>query len=431
MLMMQFDDSLISAPVLEDAIDRQPLMVPPETSVMDAIALMSQARGSSCMLAHGDRSPTLEAKTKSCCSCVLVMREAQLLGIFTERDIVRLAATGIDLATVTVTDVMAHPPITLPQATFQDIFAALFLFRRYRIRHLPIVDDGDRVVGIVSPESIRQVLRPANLLKLRRVADVMATQIVHSPLSASVLSLAKLMAARRVSCVVITEQDGDRSLVPVGIVTERDIVQFQTLQLDLAQVQAQTVMSTPLFLLKPEDSLWTAHCEMQQRHVRRLVVSWNWGNRLGIVTQTSLLRVFDPMEMYGVVETLQRTVHQLQTEKNTQLSATNPFLASQNLDDSAPPDTATAKDCIKLSDRLLVEPDPLAAALSGGSEIEIMTAQRLNTLFATLKMSLESAIADPTPPVDVVQGKIRQTLGHLDQLRSLIQQALKDCVEQR
>jgi signal-transduction protein with cAMP-binding, CBS, and nucleotidyltransferase domain len=111
------------------------------------------------------------------------------------------------------------------------------------------------------------------------------------------------------------EEETEDSFRPVGIVTERDIVQFQSLELELSKIQAQDVMSTPLFLLSPEDSLWTAHQEMQHRHVRRLVVSWNWGRGLGIVTQTNLLRVFDPMEMYGVIETLQRTVEQLEAEK--------------------------------------------------------------------------------------------------------------------
>jgi hypothetical protein len=99
-------------------------------------------------------------------------------------------------------------------------------------------------------------------------------------------------------------------------VTERDIVQMQAFQIDLPKTRAQTVMSTPLFLLSPEDSLWTAHQEMQTRRVGRLVVSWNWGQELGIVTQTSLLRVFDPMEMYGVIENLQQTIQQLEAERS-------------------------------------------------------------------------------------------------------------------
>jgi CBS-domain-containing membrane protein len=124
------------------------------------------------------------------------------------------------------------------------------------------------------------------------------------------------MAEFSVSCIVITQRDMNGNDLPVGIVTERDIVQFQAFQIDLLNTQADMVMSTPLFLLSPEDSLWTAHQEMQKRRVGRLVVSWNWGQGLGIVTQTSLLRVFDPMEMYGVIENLQQTIQQLEAERS-------------------------------------------------------------------------------------------------------------------
>ena len=144
----------------------------------------------------------------------------------------------------------------------------------------------------------------------------MTSKVIQASPTEKLLNLAKLMAEHRVSCVVIREELPSEPCLPVGIVTERDLLQFQALGVELSKVQAYEVMSTPLFLLSPEDSLWIAHQQMQQRHVRRLVVSWNWGLGLGIVTQTSLLRVFDPMEMYGVIETLQRSVQQLEAEKN-------------------------------------------------------------------------------------------------------------------
>ena len=76
--------------------------------------------------------------------------------------------------------------------------------------------------GIVSPESIRRVLQPANLLKLRRVSEIMSKAIIQAELNTSVLSAAQLMSQKRVSCVVITETLSDK-LIPVGILTERDI----------------------------------------------------------------------------------------------------------------------------------------------------------------------------------------------------------------
>jgi CBS domain-containing protein len=312
MPLMPIDNSLSWAPNLDDAIERHPLAVPPTTPLLEAITLIGQIRNQTSSQETDVLLPKKEVRT----SCILVMENRQLLGILTERDIVRLTAKSIDFATTTIADVMIHPIITLPQRSVQDIFAALFLFRRYRIRHLPIVDDQEQLVGVISHESIRQILRPANLLRFRLVSDVMNSQVIHAPLTSTILQLAQLMTEERVSCVVITQPDGQGNEKPVGIVTERDVVQMQALQIDLSQTQAETAMSTPLFLLSPEDSLWTAHQEMQTRRVGRLVVSWNWGKGLGIVTQTSLLRVFDPMEMYGVIENLQQTIQQLATERS-------------------------------------------------------------------------------------------------------------------
>jgi CBS domain-containing protein len=116
---------------------------------------------------------------------------------------------------------------------------ALFLFRRYRIRHLPIVDDQGQLVGVISHESIRQILRPANLLRFRRVSDVMTTQVVQAQLTATVLQLAQLMAEHRVSCVVITQRNSEDNDCPVGIVTEQNLVQFQAVQIDLHKTRAR------------------------------------------------------------------------------------------------------------------------------------------------------------------------------------------------
>ncbi|MEM8611375.1 MAG: CBS domain-containing protein [Cyanobacteria bacterium P01_H01_bin.105] len=298
--------------MMTDAIARQVLMVAPDWPVSRAIASMGSLR-SNCGVTDKDGSSNGRHA-----SCALIVEDQQIIGIFTERDIVRLTAEGTDLSSLTVADVMTSPVKTLQQSAFQDIFAVLFLFRRYRIRHLPIVDEQNQPIGIVTPDSIRRVLRPANLLKMRRVADVMSTNVIHASPTTSVMQLAQQMAQHRVSCIVIVEVDSQATasrelqvFMPMGIVTERDIVQFQALELNLQRLTAQDVMSTPLFLLEPTDSLWTAHQEMQARRVRRLVVSWNWGSGLGIVTQTSLLRVFDPIEMYGIIESLQHTLHQI------------------------------------------------------------------------------------------------------------------------
>ncbi|MBD1931475.1 CBS domain-containing protein [Trichocoleus sp. FACHB-69] len=365
---------------LEPAIERQPLTVAPDTLLVDVLALMSQLR-SSCVLPNRietdandvsedpirrnyqrsvasstsvfpERESVLDTADSSGCY-VLVIKGTQLVGVFTERDIVRLTAAGTSLINVKIGDVVIKTAITLRKSEAQDVFTALSLFRQHRIRHLPIMDDNDQIVGVVTNDSIRKALQPVNLLtRLRYVSDVMTSKVVHAPLTASVLDLAQLMAQQLVSCVVITEQGldiGDKGLgkspcnpqspipnpqslipnpqplIPVGIVTERDVVQFQALELDLSKTQAQDVMSTPLFCLRPSDSLWDAHQEMQRRRVRRLVVSSDRGQLLGIVSQTSLLQVLNPADMYNVIEVLQQAVE----ERTSALRNSNERLRSE------------------------------------------------------------------------------------------------------
>ena len=308
-------DQTLGTPPLTQAIDRDPLIVAPETRLSEVAALMYQT-------AHLDLKTSIDTGCGARSSCVLVMREQQILGIFTERDLVRLTALKIPMHSTCIAEVMHAPVLSMTEAALQNVFAALFLFRRHRIRHLAIVNSHDQLVGVISLDSIRHILRPTNLLKIRRVAEVMTQSVIVAPPTASILQLTELMSTHRISCVVIVEAFPDDEVQhPVGIVTERDIVRFQACGMEMHQTLAQTVMSTPLFVLNPEDSLWTAHQEMEHRQVRRLVVSWNWGRNLGIITQTSLLKVFDPIEMHDVIETLQRTLQQLGLDPNQILAS--------------------------------------------------------------------------------------------------------------
>ncbi|BAZ14932.1 histidine kinase like sensor protein [Calothrix sp. NIES-4071] len=304
---MQFNQPLIPEQSLDDAIDRQPLIVAPDALLSEVIALMSQKRGR--LDVPLDSAGLVEAPSKSS-SFALVMQENNLLGIITERDIVKLVAENGVTQDLRISSVMTTNPITLPRIAFRDVFGPLFLFRRHGVRHLPVVDENG-LVGVISADSIRSLLRPIDLLKLKRVSEVMTTPVITAPLTCVVSDAAKLMSIYKVSCIVITQEteiDDEVQTKPVGIITERDIVQFLALQLNLTKIHAHQAMSTPLFLLQPEDSLWKAYQEMESRRVRRLVVTWNWGKGIGIVTQTNLLRSLDFSDITNIEEIIELTV---------------------------------------------------------------------------------------------------------------------------
>lgn len=79
---------------------------------------------------------------------LLVMDGARLAGIISERDVIyRLCDRGPDVLQAPVSEVMTAPAITAETA--MSVLAALALMTQRRIRHLPVVEDGD-LKGIVS-----------------------------------------------------------------------------------------------------------------------------------------------------------------------------------------------------------------------------------------------------------------------------------------
>jgi PAS domain S-box-containing protein len=294
-------------PSLGSIVDRQPLIVAPELSLAAVISLMSQAKEQICLLPSSDSIPSnhaLEISAAARHSSVLVMADRRLIGIFTERDLVKLTASQTDLQSVTVGAVMTTDPITLMLTEQHTVMTALAMFQQHDIRHLPILDDRQQLIGIVTPEHIRQILQPINLLKFKSVAEGMTTEVIHAPPTATILEIAQIMNEQNIGSIVIVD-DGQAQPKPVGIITERDIVQFQAFGLDLDQLLAVVVMSSPLFCLQSTDSLWAAQQIMQSKNIRRLVITNDLGELAGILTQSDLLQLLDPLEMLYMVDSLQ------------------------------------------------------------------------------------------------------------------------------
>ena len=107
-----------------------PLGVAPEQTVAEAVELMRQHR----------------------VGCLLVCAGDRLVGIFTERDLMRrVLAAGRSLA-VPVASCMTRDPVTIhPKAT---VAAAVRCMEEGGYRHLPVVDEAGRPVGVLSVKRI-------------------------------------------------------------------------------------------------------------------------------------------------------------------------------------------------------------------------------------------------------------------------------------
>jgi CBS domain-containing protein len=71
----------------------------------------------------------------------------RLVGVITERDLVRAIASGVDFSTDPVASHMSSDPDTFGPET--DVSEAAGWIAEYGYRHLPVVED-DVLIGIVS-----------------------------------------------------------------------------------------------------------------------------------------------------------------------------------------------------------------------------------------------------------------------------------------
>ncbi|MGK7938034.1 MAG: EAL domain-containing protein [Xenococcaceae cyanobacterium] len=377
-------NSLYQSLQLEDVIDVNPPICNSQMKVMDVMGRMNRQEGESYRRL----------------SYILVLEESKLVGILTERDIVKLTAAEIDLTQIEVSEVMTKKLITLKKSDFVNIYSLLTILRSNQIRHLPIVDDLEQLEGIVSIESICQALHPSTLLKSRRVEEAMTTEVVQAAKTASVLSLSQLMAETSSSCVVIVENkqlenntestDNPRPqslLMPIGIVTERDIVQFQLLGLNLVATTAQTVMSTPLVCMKTTDFLLKVRQQMEKLLVRRLVIVGEQGELRGIITQSNILKVLDPTELLRVIETLQQDL-----DERTQKLQQEKELAQVTLQSIG--DAVITTDAVGK----IVNINPMAEQLTGWSENEAK-GKNLSTIFHIINEYTRKPAPNPVEKV--------------------------------
>ena len=127
---------------MTDALSVADLMHKPAVVVHEGITL-------------ADASKVLDANKVG--AAAVLDRGEHLVGMVSERDLLRSVGHGIDPGSTSIDEVMTRDPVTL--RTTDTVTAALDIFRDRRFRHLPVLE-GDRVAGILS---IRHVVRVAHI----------------------------------------------------------------------------------------------------------------------------------------------------------------------------------------------------------------------------------------------------------------------------
>jgi CBS domain-containing protein len=95
---------------------------------------------------------TVRAMVERNIGAVPVMHNGKLMGIFSERDLMkRVVAESRDPRSTCLAEVMTEDPLTV--CTTDDLESCMALMRRHSFRHVPVCKDG-HLVGVVSLRDI-------------------------------------------------------------------------------------------------------------------------------------------------------------------------------------------------------------------------------------------------------------------------------------
>ncbi len=128
-----------------------------------------------------------------------------------------------------VRDRMSSDPITItPTTSFPEGFR---IMRERGIRHLPVVDEGGKLIGVVtqtdllhaspSTATTLSVFEMSYLLANLHVREVMSSPVITVSEEAPLEEAARLMVEKKIGCLPVMRNDD-----LVGMVTETDI--FET-----------------------------------------------------------------------------------------------------------------------------------------------------------------------------------------------------------
>jgi CBS domain-containing protein len=101
---------------------------------------------------------------------LLIMEDGQIVGIFTERDLLnKVVPNNINVQATPVSDVMNHDVLCVdPDLTLEE---AMSIFTEKRIRHLPVLE-GSKLIGLISIGDVTKWLSDSHRQQVQEIDDL-------------------------------------------------------------------------------------------------------------------------------------------------------------------------------------------------------------------------------------------------------------------
>jgi diguanylate cyclase (GGDEF)-like protein/PAS domain S-box-containing protein len=279
---------------LGEIISRNVVGVAPDTLVSAAVALMDEHK-ISCL-------PVLDKKKRH-------------VGIFTERNIVQFLSRTGGRVDYPIRDVMSAPVLTAVEDMF--VYEAFHILMANRIRHLVVVDDDRRIIGVMTLSNIVDQIGQGDGAETQPVSEIMS-RVVHTvDEDLPIRDILTEMVERLISCVIYTERGK-----PVGMLTERDMAGLFSRAAEFPHLRVAQVMRSPVLGVPKTATISEVAGFMRGSGIRRVVVLDAEGGIAGLVTQSDIVR--------GLESKYIKILRQVVDEKSDKLK-----IVEQNLEEKS------------------------------------------------------------------------------------------------
>jgi CBS domain-containing protein len=180
----------------------------------------------------------------------------------------------------------------------ESVFDAALLMQKRNFRHLPVITEDGKIVGIISAQDVMNTLAPELSHETSRVRIVESLQIPVEKIMAlnpivvekgdGLAEVVKKMIANSVGAIPVI----DEMRVVKGIVTVRDLVGLLGKGSEPMGVKVSEIMSTKVATIGPDSTMTEAVGLMSDLKVRRLPVVLRSGEILGMISNKDILRLF-------------------------------------------------------------------------------------------------------------------------------------------
>ncbi|WP_264307641.1 PAS domain S-box protein [Nodosilinea nodulosa] len=262
------------------------MTVQPDVSAGTAIALMGgvSTPGPTGHDPAGEDGLHMEAG-----SCVVVVEQGRVVGLLTERDVVRLSAQQRSLDRLSVAEVMTQPVITRRLSDLTDLTSTIELLQQHRLRHLPLVDEQDCLVGLVTHDSLWQAFSPLKYCNLTEALERKVTRLETERLALlenRAAELERQVAERTQMVQVQAERDRLMAGLAAQILASLDVQVI----LDTTVQQVQQILGCDRASIWRFEADWTTVVVAESNDADRSLIGERIADKCFLETQVEAYR---------------------------------------------------------------------------------------------------------------------------------------------